>query len=184
MNVADDGSNWRPTWPWAVGFLALLALAYSHLLTKVPDAADGLSYSCGAEHVSGKVFVAQSRQFGNGRCQSLEAAYEGNYGCKMTVDQKYGMTLDIANIEIGDTIVAAVMLKNNDSAESALIISGADGKQFSPKGHKKQGTWTKVEGSIVAQQSGIYKVYPTMISGRGTVYADNLTARIKPKQGK
>ena len=85
---------------------------------------EGVIY-CDAEIVRGDNYISHGDQFFNGKTQSDEAAFKGDFSSKINIGEgfQYGLGIDFKNFQAGKTYLASVWRKiENHSGKSTLVI--------------------------------------------------------------
>jgi hypothetical protein len=113
-------------------------------------------YSCNAEllNENRKYFICNSDSsflFQNGETVSDEFSRSGKYSCKLNKQSPYGMTIELNNFKIGESLAISVWKKSNRKTQSGIIISSNPIKYYNNtcKIIEKDSTgWEKIYAEI------------------------------------
>lgn len=105
--------------------LILLSTAVVLLQACDPVKLDAGRMYCDAEVVEDGYFVGKGWKFAKGKTQSSEHAYEGEYACKVSPEQEYGMSIGLSKAKPGEHYVATVW-RYSETGKGILSIGGED----------------------------------------------------------
>jgi len=85
-------------------------------------------YFCDAETKISNNFISpiDSLVFRNGETQSNDYAHSGMYSAKLQNEHRFGMTINLENLKVGESFEISVWRKATGNSKGEIIVSGED----------------------------------------------------------
>lgn len=85
-------------------------------------------YFCDAETRIGNTLISSydSIVFRNGETQSSDYAHDGMFSVKLENEHRFGMTVDLPNLKVGESFEISVWRKSTGTSKGNIIVSGED----------------------------------------------------------